>query len=51
MTLCVACGRFGRSPDWAASSSTQAASLRTEDGIDVWPVGKFFDAVSRNALF
>jgi len=30
---------------------TGSAPLRTEDGIDVWPVAHFFDAVSRGALF
>jgi predicted AAA+ superfamily ATPase len=30
---------------------TGSASLRTEDGIDVLPLGKFFDAVSGGALF
>jgi hypothetical protein len=27
------------------------STLRTEDGIDVLPLGKFFDAVSGGALF
>ncbi len=30
---------------------TGSAVLRTEDGIDAWPAGRFFEAISRSTLF